>query len=26
MVLEFEMTDIGLISYYLGLDVKQLEE
>jgi hypothetical protein len=26
MALEFEMTDIGLMSYYLGLVVKQLEE
>uniref|UniRef100_A0A3Q7ED88 Reverse transcriptase Ty1/copia-type domain-containing protein n=1 Tax=Solanum lycopersicum TaxID=4081 RepID=A0A3Q7ED88_SOLLC len=26
MSLEFEMTDIGLMSYYLGLEVKQMEE
>ena len=26
MSLEFDMTDIGLISYYLGLEVKQMEQ
>uniref|UniRef100_A0A3Q7G1C4 Reverse transcriptase Ty1/copia-type domain-containing protein n=1 Tax=Solanum lycopersicum TaxID=4081 RepID=A0A3Q7G1C4_SOLLC len=26
MSLEFEMTDIGLMSYYLGLQVKKMEE
>jgi len=26
MSYEFEMTDLGLMSYYLGLEVKQLEE
>lgn len=26
MSLKFKMTDIGLISYYLGLEVKQMEE
>ena len=26
MSLEFEMTDIGIMSYYLGLEVKQMEE
>ncbi|XP_050939142.1 uncharacterized mitochondrial protein AtMg00810-like [Cucumis melo] len=26
MTQEFEMTDIGLMSYYLGIEVKQLEE
>ncbi|KAF3646498.1 putative non-functional NADPH-dependent codeinone reductase 2-like [Capsicum annuum] len=26
MSLEFEMTDIGCMSYYLGLEVKQMEE
>ncbi|KAH9752860.1 hypothetical protein KPL71_014876 [Citrus sinensis] len=26
MIKEFEMTDIGLIAYYLGIDVKQKEE
>ena len=26
MIREFEMTDIGLISYYLGIDVKQEEK
>ena len=26
MSLEFEMTKIGIISYYLGLEVKQMEE
>ena len=25
MSLEFEMTDIGLMSYYLGLQVKKME-
>ena len=26
MSLKFEMTDIGLMSYYLGLEMKQIEE
>ncbi|XP_057985399.1 secreted RxLR effector protein 161-like [Hevea brasiliensis] len=26
MTLEFEMTDIGLMTYYLGLEVKQIED
>lgn len=26
MTREFEMTDIGLMSYYLGIEVKQMEE
>ncbi len=26
MTLEFEMTDIGLMTYYLGLEVKQMED
>ncbi|KAA0036802.1 putative mitochondrial protein [Cucumis melo var. makuwa] len=26
MTQEFEMTDIGLMSYYLGIEVKQLEK
>ena len=26
MSLEFEIIDIGLMSYYLGLEVKQMEE
>ena len=26
MSLEFQMTDIGLMSYYLGLEVKQMEQ
>ncbi|XP_069144581.1 uncharacterized mitochondrial protein AtMg00810-like [Solanum lycopersicum] len=26
MSLEFEMTDVGLMSYYLGLEVKKIEE
>ena len=26
MTQEFEMTDIGLMSYYLGIEVKQSEE
>ena len=26
MSLEFEMTDIGIMSYYLGLEVKQMED
>jgi len=26
MIQEFEMTDIGLMSYYLGIEVKQEEK
>lgn len=26
MLLEFEMTDIGLMSYYLGLKIKQMKD
>lgn len=26
MVKEFEMTDIGLMSYYLGIEVKQRDD
>jgi hypothetical protein len=26
MIMKFEMTDIGLISYYLGIEVKQKED
>jgi hypothetical protein len=26
MIQEFEMTDIGLMSYYLGIEVKQMEK
>jgi hypothetical protein len=26
MTQEFEMTDIGLMSYYLGIEVKQMEK
>ena len=26
MAREFEMTDIGLMAYYLGIEVKQTEE
>ena len=26
MTKEFEMTDIGLMSYYLGIEVKQEED
>jgi hypothetical protein len=25
MIEEFKMTDIGLMSYYLGIEVKQIE-
>ena len=26
MTKEFEMTDIGLMAYYLGIEVKQMED
>ena len=26
MAREFEMSDMGLMSYYLGIDVKQMED
>ena len=26
MMREFEMTDIGLMSYYLGIEIKQMED
>ena len=26
MAQEFEITDIGLISYYLGIEVKQMDD